>query len=57
MDSLVDIADYEKLNTIAKQLLSDPSSLCGAFAYVYLAEIQIKNAQTDSAQTDRKSVV
>lgn len=51
MDSLVDIADYENLNTATKQLLSDNSAECKAYAYVYMAEMLIKNAQTDSAQT------
>lgn len=50
LDSLVDIADYENLSKTAQPLLDNEQAECKAFANVYLAEILIKNAQTDSAQ-------
>ncbi|MBL7894872.1 MAG: hypothetical protein JNK50_06255, partial [Bacteroidia bacterium] len=50
MDSLVDMADYEKLNIQVEQLLNSDIPDCKAYAYVYLTEMLVKNAQTDSAQ-------
>lgn len=49
MDSLADIADYEKLKNEVKRLLAINKEGCKAYSYVYQAEIFIKNAQTDSA--------
>lgn len=50
MDSLVDIADYERLNKEVERLLTSNTAECKAYSYVYQAEMLIKNAQTDSAQ-------
>lgn len=50
LDSLVDIADYEKLNNEIENFINNGIDECKAYAYVYQAEMLIKNAQTDSAQ-------
>ena len=50
IDSLMEIADYDKANQLATAFINDGSAYCKAIGYGYIAEILAKTNSLDSAK-------
>ena len=50
IDSLLDIVDYDGVNKLANKLIKDGTSSCIAFGYGYMAEVLVKQNNSDSAK-------
>jgi hypothetical protein len=49
IDSLIDIAEYDKVLKYSTQMIKEGSASCSAFGYGYVTEILIKQGNLDSA--------